>query len=446
MRRKRKHPQHQGMSPFTAGLIAIVLIAVGRLVRVHEVQPVREPLQAHGRVRDGQQPQAATRPCGSPAWTSARSRRSRPLPGGRRDASTMEIKDKGLPIHEDAELKVRPRIFLEGNFFVDLTPGSPSAPVLEDGGDPIPMNQTSAPVQFGDLLAALQSDTRSDLQVFLKEYSKGLVGQGRAGLQPVAALRRGRLQELGDREPGDARAGAHQRRAAPAQGPAEDLRRARRGRGGAEGPRHQLQRDRRRLRTRGRGAGGARSRRCATCCGSARPRWRRSTPRCRRCARSRSTPCRACAPRARRWRPRCRSSARPVLLVGPRELRGARPGAAPPAARTWSGLNVSLVPFLEQARAAVLLHQRRALAVRQVADPQPRRAGQHRPAVLPPGQRAASWACRARAASATATTPSSTPAPRRSARRCGPRPRPTAASSRRRGAPTCPVRPRSRPT
>ena len=36
---------------------------------------------------------------------------------------TMEIEDKGLPIHEDAELKIRPRIFLEGNFFVDLQPG-----------------------------------------------------------------------------------------------------------------------------------------------------------------------------------------------------------------------------------------------------------------------------------------------------------------------------------
>ena len=34
----------------------------------------------------------------------------------------MEIEDKGLPIHKDATLKIRPRIFLEGNFFVDLSP------------------------------------------------------------------------------------------------------------------------------------------------------------------------------------------------------------------------------------------------------------------------------------------------------------------------------------
>ena len=36
---------------------------------------------------------------------------------------TLEIKTSGLPIHEDATAKIRPRIFLEGNFFVDLQPG-----------------------------------------------------------------------------------------------------------------------------------------------------------------------------------------------------------------------------------------------------------------------------------------------------------------------------------
>ena len=36
---------------------------------------------------------------------------------------TMEINETGLPIHEDATAKIRPRIFLEGNFFVDLTAG-----------------------------------------------------------------------------------------------------------------------------------------------------------------------------------------------------------------------------------------------------------------------------------------------------------------------------------
>ncbi len=46
---------------------------------------------------------------------------------------TMEIDKKGLPIHKDATVKIRPRIFLEGNFFVDMQPGTPGAPTLGDG-------------------------------------------------------------------------------------------------------------------------------------------------------------------------------------------------------------------------------------------------------------------------------------------------------------------------
>ena len=41
---------------------------------------------------------------------------------------TFTVDDEGQPIHEDAQLEIRPRLFLEGNFFLDLRPGSPSAP------------------------------------------------------------------------------------------------------------------------------------------------------------------------------------------------------------------------------------------------------------------------------------------------------------------------------
>ena len=81
---------------------------------------------------------------------------------------TMEVKDEGLPIHKDARLRVRTRIFLEGNFFVDIEPGTPSAPTISDG-DTIPVAQTSDPVQLDQLLTALQRNTREDLQTTLKE-------------------------------------------------------------------------------------------------------------------------------------------------------------------------------------------------------------------------------------------------------------------------------------
>ncbi len=81
---------------------------------------------------------------------------------------TMEIEGKGLPIHRDAMLKIRPRLFLEGNFFVEVQPGSPSAPALSSGAT-IPLAQTSDPVQLDQVLDALNTDTRANLQTTLVE-------------------------------------------------------------------------------------------------------------------------------------------------------------------------------------------------------------------------------------------------------------------------------------
>jgi ABC-type transporter Mla subunit MlaD len=85
----------------------------------------------------------------------------------------MEIEPKGLPIHTDATLKVRPRIFLEGNWFVDLKPGSPTAKTISSGYT-IPITQTANPVQLDQVLDALNTDTRANLQDFLQGYGDGL--------------------------------------------------------------------------------------------------------------------------------------------------------------------------------------------------------------------------------------------------------------------------------
>jgi phospholipid/cholesterol/gamma-HCH transport system substrate-binding protein len=89
---------------------------------------------------------------------------------------TMEIEGKGLPIHSDATLKIRPKIFLEGNWFVELQPGSPSAPTLSSGAT-IPVTQTSEPVQLDQVLDALNTDTRANLQTFLVEYGAALTAK-----------------------------------------------------------------------------------------------------------------------------------------------------------------------------------------------------------------------------------------------------------------------------
>jgi virulence factor Mce-like protein len=102
-------------------------------------------------------------------------------PAGREGAVlTMRIDDNGRPVRSDATAKIRPRIFLEGNFFVDLTAGTPSAPELDDGAT-LPVQQTATPVQLDEVLTALQSDTREDLKILLREYGTALEGDGARG-------------------------------------------------------------------------------------------------------------------------------------------------------------------------------------------------------------------------------------------------------------------------
>jgi len=86
---------------------------------------------------------------------------------------TFTVEEAGRPIHDDAFAMVRPRIFLEGNFFVEVDPGSPSAPDL-DSGATIPISRTSTGVQIVEVLSALQSPVRADLNRLLEGYGTAL--------------------------------------------------------------------------------------------------------------------------------------------------------------------------------------------------------------------------------------------------------------------------------
>jgi phospholipid/cholesterol/gamma-HCH transport system substrate-binding protein len=92
---------------------------------------------------------------------------------------TMEIDDAGRPIKTDATFQLRPRLFLEGNLFVDTKSGSPGASEVEDGHVFGP-DQTSTSVQLDQVLTTLQSDVRTDLQIFLEEFGSALEDHGGA--------------------------------------------------------------------------------------------------------------------------------------------------------------------------------------------------------------------------------------------------------------------------
>jgi phospholipid/cholesterol/gamma-HCH transport system substrate-binding protein len=90
--------------------------------------------------------------------------------------ATFTVSDEGLPIHRDATVTIRPRLFLEGNFFLDLRPGSPSAPELSSGAT-IPATQTATAVQLDQILTSLQSGSRANLQRTLEGFGTALTHQ-----------------------------------------------------------------------------------------------------------------------------------------------------------------------------------------------------------------------------------------------------------------------------
>jgi phospholipid/cholesterol/gamma-HCH transport system substrate-binding protein len=176
MRRK----QRKGLPPFVTGLLTLVVLCVGSYLGFTKSIPFRHhyTLQAVFPSANNIRPGSPVRIAGVNVGKVTKVGHFEE--GKQAALVTMRIDKKGLPIHRDARMKIRPRIFLEGNFFVDVSPGSPGAPTLHDG-DRIPINQTSAPVQLDQVLDVLQAPTRADLQALLRELSRGLSGEGGRG-------------------------------------------------------------------------------------------------------------------------------------------------------------------------------------------------------------------------------------------------------------------------
>ena len=85
----------------------------------------------------------------------------------------MQIDNSGLPIHADATADIRSRIFLEGNFYVDLHPGTPESRILHSGAT-LPAANTSGPVQLDRILSSLDTSARANLQKLVQGFGAAL--------------------------------------------------------------------------------------------------------------------------------------------------------------------------------------------------------------------------------------------------------------------------------
>jgi phospholipid/cholesterol/gamma-HCH transport system substrate-binding protein len=164
--------QKRGLSATTVALISLVLIVVVVYLSFTKAIPFRSHYEVEAVVKTTNQlkPGSPVRIAGVDVGKVMDVG-----PAGGSDAARirMRITDEGRPIHKDATLKIRPRILLEGNFFVDLQPGTPSAPEMAQG-ETIPIQNTAGPVQFDQVLGVFRSDTRKDLRTLLAELRKGL--------------------------------------------------------------------------------------------------------------------------------------------------------------------------------------------------------------------------------------------------------------------------------
>jgi virulence factor Mce-like protein len=176
----RGKSQRLGLGPVKAGLILLVLIGAVTFWAFTKANPFDKPYRLSAVFTHAHEIKTRS-PVRIAGVNVGRVVAVEALPDERMAKITMEIEDKGLPIKRDAEVRLRPRLFLEGNYFIDIQPGTPASPQLASGST-IPPNQTTTPVQFGQFLTSLQRGTRENLQTFLREYSRALEGPGARGL------------------------------------------------------------------------------------------------------------------------------------------------------------------------------------------------------------------------------------------------------------------------
>ena len=96
----------------------------------------------------------------------------------------MQIDDQYKKlIHTDATALLRPKTGLK-DMFIELTPGSRTAPVAKPGWT-MPVSNTNPDVNTDEILSSLDGDTRQYLQLLVNGAGHGLAGQGGTELAQV---------------------------------------------------------------------------------------------------------------------------------------------------------------------------------------------------------------------------------------------------------------------
>jgi virulence factor Mce-like protein len=107
------------------------------------------------------------------------------LGDGRTDA-TIELKDEYAPIPQDSRAILRQKTLL-GETYVELTPGTKTAPKIPEGGR-LEAAQVAPTVELDEILRAFNKETREGFQVWQQDLGKGIEGQGEGFNEALGVL------------------------------------------------------------------------------------------------------------------------------------------------------------------------------------------------------------------------------------------------------------------
>lgn len=163
--------QWGGPGPLFFGLIAVVLLVIGLYLAFTKTIPFTSPgyeIQATFRNAVNIAVKSPVRIAGVNVGKVTDMEQK-----GDNTVVTFTVDEEGRPVREDASAQIRPRLFLEGNWFIDLDPGTPESKEMPDDGM-IPVSNTATSVQVGDLLRTLQTPERANIQRLLASLGTGL--------------------------------------------------------------------------------------------------------------------------------------------------------------------------------------------------------------------------------------------------------------------------------
>jgi phospholipid/cholesterol/gamma-HCH transport system substrate-binding protein len=91
--------------------------------------------------------------------------------------AVLELKARYAPLHADARAMLRTKTLL-GETYVELTPGSRSAPAIPEGGT-LPPGRVAPTVALDQIFRAFDPQTRRAFQVWMQAMAAGFQGRGR---------------------------------------------------------------------------------------------------------------------------------------------------------------------------------------------------------------------------------------------------------------------------